>query len=134
MSYHNFRFKSLYQEEKNLVIRYEDIIDSTEEKLASIYKYLNVDPEIVSCEFNYFIKQGYIGKKIDPMRDLNSRKILDENQKKIIKFERNYLWIDIEIFVNTSKLLFCTIYNILITNYKIYFFLIQRVEPEIMVA
>ena len=84
LSHYSFRVKSLYQEEKNLVIRYEDIINDLEDSLTKIYKHLNVNLKMVSCEFNYFIKQSYIGKKIDPTRDLKSRKILDENQKKII--------------------------------------------------
>ncbi len=85
LSYHDRRFNFLYEGNKSLVIRYEDLILSTEATLTNIYHYLNTETVKINREFNYYIKQGYVGNKIDVGRDLSLRQVFNEKQKLLIR-------------------------------------------------
>ncbi|MBE9127945.1 MULTISPECIES: sulfotransferase family protein [unclassified Coleofasciculus] len=92
LSYYNRSFISLYEGEENLVIRYEDLVSKPQDTLLHVYEYLGANSEEVSTEFNYFIKQGYIGNTIDPERDVKLKEMLNEQEKKLIKKRCQYVF------------------------------------------
>ncbi|HEY9295421.1 MAG TPA: hypothetical protein VIQ31_03415, partial [Phormidium sp.] len=53
--------------------------------MTQIYAYLNIETEQINTEFNYYIKQNYIGSKIDPQRDLKLQQFLDANQQSLVQ-------------------------------------------------
>lgn len=85
LSHFQQRFNFLYAGDKSLIIRYEDLLTNTEATLTQIYRYLNIETEQINTEFNYYIKQNYIGSKIDPQRDLKLQEFLDAKQQSLVR-------------------------------------------------
>lgn len=85
LTYHQRRFNFLYEGNKSLVIRYEDLLENPEATLSKIYQYLNADTGAINTEFNYYIKQDYVGNQIDVKRDSSLREVLNEEQKSLVR-------------------------------------------------
>jgi hypothetical protein len=64
------------------VIRYEDLVASPQDTLGSLTKSLGATGGAISDTFHYYVKQSYVGERIEPSRDLELRTLLDERQQR----------------------------------------------------
>jgi hypothetical protein len=64
------------------VIRYEDLVASPQDTLGSLTKSLGATGAAISDTFHYYVKQSYVGERIEPSRDLELRDLLDERQQR----------------------------------------------------
>lgn len=85
LSFHKDSFDFLYNDDKHLVIRYEDLIYDTDKTLINIFKYLDIEESKKNSDFKYYIKADYVGNKIDPQRDIKSYNYLTKHQRDKIK-------------------------------------------------
>jgi hypothetical protein len=63
------------------VIRYEDLVASPQETLGGLTKSLGATDGPISDTFHYYVKQSYVGERIEPSRDLELRSLLDDRQQ-----------------------------------------------------
>lgn len=63
------------------VIRYEDLVASPQDTLGSLTKSLGATDGTISDTFHYYVKQSYVGERIEPSRDLELRNLLDDHQQ-----------------------------------------------------
>jgi hypothetical protein len=101
LSYYDSRLDFLRKRKESITVRYEDLIGNQENTLKKIFEYLNVFSNEVSTQFDYFIKQHYIGNKVDPARDLKLQEMFDEHDKKLIKKRCSHIF---EKFYSESSL------------------------------
>jgi hypothetical protein len=64
------------------VIRYEDLVASPQDTLAALTKSLGATDGPISDTFHYYVKQSYVGERIEPSRDLELRSLLDDRQQR----------------------------------------------------
>lgn len=64
------------------VIRYEDLVTSSQDTLGSLTKSLGATGGAISDTFHYYVKQSYVGERIEPSRDLELRNLLDQRQQR----------------------------------------------------
>ncbi|MBE9126892.1 MULTISPECIES: sulfotransferase family protein [unclassified Coleofasciculus] len=84
LSFYDSRLSLLNEGSKNIVVKYEDVVNKPTETLTKIYNYLGAESKSVSTEFDYYIRQDYVGNNIDHKRDLKLKEMLDAKQKNII--------------------------------------------------
>lgn len=63
------------------VIRYEDLVTSPQDTLSSLTKKLGVPDSPVADTFHYYVKQSYVGDRIEPSRDMELRSLVSEDQQ-----------------------------------------------------
>ena len=63
------------------VIRYEDLVATPQDTLGSLTKSLGATGGAISDTFHYYVKQSYVGERIEPSRDLELRNVLDDRQQ-----------------------------------------------------
>ena len=69
------------------VIRYEDLVASPQIALGSVTKSLGATEGPISDTFHYYVKQSYVGERIEPSRDLELRGLLDDGQQQQVSDE-----------------------------------------------
>lgn len=63
------------------IIRYEDLVRSPKDTLKSLTKTLGASEGPVADTFHYYVKQSYVGDRIEPSRDRELRGLLNEYQQ-----------------------------------------------------
>jgi hypothetical protein len=63
------------------VIRYEDLVATPQDTIGSLTKSLGATAGAISDTFHYYVKQSYVGERIEPSRDLELRNLLDDRQQ-----------------------------------------------------
>lgn len=63
------------------VIRYEDLVATPQDTLGSLTKSLGATEGAISDTFRYYVKQSYVGERIEPSRDLELRNLLNDRQQ-----------------------------------------------------
>lgn len=85
LSYFHPGQRPLFDDPGSLLIRYEDLLNSPEKTLSCILRFLDLPVKEIATEFNYYIKEYYVGNHIDPSRDKVLIGLLDRRRKKYIK-------------------------------------------------
>lgn len=82
-SYYQAALSKLLQNEDSevTIIRYEDLVTSTQDTLSFLTKRLGAADDPVTDTFHYFVKQSYVSDRIEPSRDLELRSLLDDRQQ-----------------------------------------------------
>jgi len=83
-SYYEVALKGLLagKEPSVTVIRYEDLVESPQETLSSLTKSLGATEDPVADTFHFYVKQSYVGDRIEPSRDVELRSLLNESQQR----------------------------------------------------
>jgi hypothetical protein len=64
------------------MVRYEDLVASPKEAVGSLQRWLGAGDRPVAETFHYFVKQDYVGDRIEPSRDDELRALLDDRQQR----------------------------------------------------
>lgn len=88
--YKSFFSSTVEKELQNLechLLRYEDLVYDTTKSMQKVFTFLGVSASEISEEINYYTRENYIGKKIDPNKDIKLIKRLTQNEKEYIRSE-----------------------------------------------
>lgn len=82
-SYYQVALTKLLQAEEPgvTVVRYEDLVTSPRDTLSSVTNGLGATDGPVTNTFHYYVKQSYVGDRIEPSRDQELRGLLDDGQQ-----------------------------------------------------
>jgi hypothetical protein len=81
MSYYGIALAGLLSRSDVVTVRYEDVVHSPKSTVAKVHDWLGVGSNPVPESFHYYLKQAYIGERIEPSRDFNLRAVLTERQQ-----------------------------------------------------
>ena len=65
-----------------IIVRYEDLLASPQESVGSLQQWLGAGDSPIAETFHYFVKQSYVGDRIEPSRDDELRALLDDRQQR----------------------------------------------------
>jgi hypothetical protein len=63
------------------IVRYEDLVTTPQDTLGSLTKALGAADGPLADTFHYYVKQSYVGDRIEPSRDPELRDLLDDHQQ-----------------------------------------------------
>ena len=63
------------------VLRYEDLVASPRDAVGSLQGWLGAGDGPVAETFHYFVKEGYVGNRVESSRDDDLKALLDEEQQ-----------------------------------------------------
>ena len=70
---------------RGMFIRYEDLLNNTDETLRSIHAHLGVAPRTMDDELDSGVYPQYVGKSIDPSRDKKNWDFVDDSERALIR-------------------------------------------------
>lgn len=84
LSYYEISLAGLFSKADVVTVRYEDVVHSPESTVAKVHDWLGVESSPIPESFHYYLKQAYIGQRIEPSRDTDLRAILTDSQQETV--------------------------------------------------
>lgn len=64
------------------MVRYEDLVASPQNSVGSLQEWLGAGDRSVADTFHYFVKEGYVGNRVEPSRDDDLKALLHSRQQR----------------------------------------------------
>ena len=83
-SYYEVALKDLVQTKVPgvTIVRYEDLVAAPQDTVGHLAKVLGGTDAPMADTFHYYVKESYVGDRVEPTRDLELRDLLDDRQQR----------------------------------------------------